>query len=97
MVKAVCKFRVHSVTQLGVNYERVKMTCQYDRPLSKEDEAFSGATPSGDLEFTLANPTLCGKFKPGQVFLVRLEEVLTEKAVLDMLAKNALDIAKAGR
>ena len=68
--KARCKFRCDSVEPLGGDCQRVKLWAQYDEPLSREDEAFNVATPSGNLDFTINNPRLVGFFQPGRQYYV---------------------------
>ena len=60
-----CKFACQSVTDYGNGYKKVEMSAEYDEPLSKEDRAFSDATPSGQMEFTISNPAVMDFFKPG--------------------------------
>ena len=79
MTKARCKFRVGSVVRsVGASadsdYETIKLHAHYD-PDDPEDTRFSRATPSGNLEFTLSNPNLLGKFRPGETYYLDLSPV----------------------
>ena len=67
---ARCKFTVIGVTHRAHGFKEVEMHTQYDEPLSKEDEAFSKATPSGDLSFHLDNPALADFFEPGKAYYI---------------------------
>jgi len=71
---ARCKFTVQTVEpaypDAPEHSRTVKMQTQYDADLSKEDAAFSTATPSGSMEFQLENPSLTGFFEPGKAYFV---------------------------
>ena len=71
---ARCKFTVHEVA-LQTYGEHIKLQCEYDEKVSKEDQAFSDLTPSGIMEFHLRNNKLYGRFKPGQQYYVDLTPV----------------------
>ena len=53
-----CKFRCQSVEPQheGDTGRTVVLTTQYDEALSKEDAAFSKATPSGEFKARIDNP-----------------------------------------
>ena len=71
---ARCKLRVSEVVLAGYA-EIIKLTAEYDEPLTKEDHAFSNATPIAGFEFQVQNPKLYGCFKPGQKYYVDLTPV----------------------
>ena len=62
---ARCKFTVESVTHHAYGGRDVKLRTAYDEPLSKEDRAFSNATPTGSMEITIQNSKVFDVFKPG--------------------------------
>ena len=74
-VSTRCKFRVTSVKLLGENIEEIELQTQYDEKLSEEDTAFSNSTPNGSMKFTVTNPYVCGKIKPGESYYVDLVPV----------------------
>lgn len=62
------KLTVTTVTKSRYPGENVKFTADYSG--SKEDNSFSEATPSAELEMFVSNPNLIGKLVPGQSFYV---------------------------
>lgn len=66
-----CKMRIDTV-KLTSYGDEVTLSAQFDGPLSKEERAFSDATPSADFVLQIANPKLRGQYKPGQEFYVDL-------------------------
>jgi hypothetical protein len=62
---ARCKFTVESVTHHAYGSRSVRLVTAYDEPLSKEDRAFSNATPNGKIEIDIQNPKVFDVFKPG--------------------------------
>jgi hypothetical protein len=62
---ARCKFTVESVTHHAYGGRTVTMSAQYDEPLSKEDRAFSNATPSGKMTVDIQNSKVFDVFQPG--------------------------------
>ena len=66
MITARCKFTVESVTHHAYGGRTVKLTTAYDEPLSKEDQAFSKATPNGRMEVDISNERVFETFTPGK-------------------------------
>lgn len=62
---ARCKFTVESVTHHAYGTRSVKLATHYDEALSKEDRAFSKATPNGQMTVDISNPAVFDVFKPG--------------------------------
>jgi hypothetical protein len=62
---ARCKFTVESVTHHAYGGRTVTLATHYDEALSKEDRAFSTATPSGKMQVDISNPKVFDVFKPG--------------------------------
>jgi hypothetical protein len=62
---ARCKFVVESVTHHAYGGRTVSMSTQYDTALSKEDRAFSNATPTGKMSVEIQNEKVFDVFKPG--------------------------------
>lgn len=62
---ARCKFTVESVTEYAYGSRSVVLATHYDEALSKEDRAFSTATPSGKMEININNPKVFDIFRPG--------------------------------
>ena len=62
---ARCKFTVEAVTHFAYGGREVKLAAHYDEPLSKEDRAFSNATPNGSMTLTIQNARVFDVFKPG--------------------------------
>ena len=71
-MKSRCKFRVTGVEWIARGTEKVTLKADYDPEVSKEDAAFSNATPSGEMHFICQNPNLNGSFKPGDTYYVEL-------------------------
>lgn len=63
---ARCKFVVESVTHYAYGQRAVKLVARHDEPLSKEDRAFSNATPQGEMIITIANAKVFEVFEPGK-------------------------------
>lgn len=68
------KLTISEVTQ-RIGGDSVKFTADYSG--SKEDNSFSAATPTANLEMFISNPALIGTFKPGQRFYVDFTPVDT--------------------
>lgn len=69
------KLRVTQVTKFGPNTEQlafcgVSKSGPYPEDGSDEDNTFAKFSPSVDLKITITNPTLVGKFEPGDTFYV---------------------------
>lgn len=62
---ARCKFVVESVTHHAYGGRTVVLGTHYDEKLSKEDRAFSKATPNGKMTVDINNPMVFDVFKPG--------------------------------
>ena len=62
---ARCKFTVESVTLHAYGSRTVTLVTHYDGALSKEDRAFSTATPNGKMTVDINNPNVFDVFKPG--------------------------------
>jgi hypothetical protein len=62
---ARCKFTVESVTHHAYGGRSVVLGTHYDEALSKEDRAFSTATPSGKMTVEISNPKVFDVFSPG--------------------------------
>ena len=73
MIATRCKFKVAEVTLMSW-CEKVKLRAEYD-PALPEDQSFSEATPTGDMEFAVTNKGLHGQFKPGQFYYIDLVPV----------------------
>jgi hypothetical protein len=56
---------VTSVNLKEGNQRIITMSASYDEPLSKEDRAFSKATPWGDLNINVTNPNVFDVFTIG--------------------------------
>lgn len=74
------KMVVDSVSPLGDHQEQLKLraVCKedgYEENGLDENNTFSTFTPCADLDMTITNPALIGKFKPGQTFYVDFTEV----------------------
>ena len=72
------KLQIASVVS-GEGYEQLKLTavCKsggYPADGSDEDNSFAKWTPTANLEMTINNPALHGKFKQGQKFYVDFTE-----------------------
>ena len=82
MPRARCKFKVSSVELLGDDYEKIHLSayCGNGPDATPEDQVFTKFTPSGELTFDCRNPSLCGKFKPQQVYYLDLVPVDEEDA-----------------
>lgn len=63
---ARCKFVVEAVTHHAYGGRSIKLSARYDEPLSKEDRAFSTATPAGDMTVQINNPAVFDLFQPGK-------------------------------
>ena len=74
---ARCKFTVESVQDFGNNNRKMRLVTKYDEALSKEDQAFSKYTPSGNMEVTITNPNVFDIFKPGAVVYVDITPCAT--------------------
>jgi hypothetical protein len=64
------KLQVLSVANHGGNYEQVEMSAVaksdgYPADGSDEDNTFARWTPSATLKYTVNNPNLFGKLRPG--------------------------------
>lgn len=62
---ARCKFTVESVTHHAYGSRTALLRTHYDEPLSKEDRAFSNATPNGTMTVDIQNAKVFDIFKPG--------------------------------
>lgn len=74
---ARCKFVVESVTLHTYGGRTVRLEARYEEPLSKEDRAFSNATPTGKMEILIQNPKVFDLFQPGKqvyVDVIPIEE-----------------------
>lgn len=70
MKTARCKFTVESVTHQAYGGRTVKLATHYDAALSKEDRAFSNATPSGSMTVEIQNRNVFDVFEPGKKVFV---------------------------
>lgn len=73
------KLKIVSVVA-GDGYEQLKLTAVYKDGAypadgSDEDNSFAMWTPTANLEMTINNPALHGKFKAGKKFYVDFTEV----------------------
>jgi hypothetical protein len=59
------KMEVTSITKWK-GQDQVKFNCVYTG--TPEDNTFSQATPAGNAELTVSNPSLLGFFQPGDKF-----------------------------
>lgn len=62
---ARCKFTVESVTLHAYGGRSVVLATHYDEALSKEDRAFSTATPTGKMTVDITNAKVFDVFRPG--------------------------------
>ena len=62
---ARCKFTVASVMLHAYGHRTVELATHYDEALSKEDRAFSKATPNGKMSVEISNPAVFDVFTPG--------------------------------
>lgn len=67
------KFKIESVTRTEYGQEVLKFraVCKpggYPPDGLDEDNTFSKFSPSGELQITVANPALLGKFNPGEAY-----------------------------
>lgn len=62
---ARCKFVVESVKLHAYGGRTVRLGTHYDEALSKEDRAFSNATPNGSMEISVSNERVFDVFTPG--------------------------------
>ena len=53
--------------------EEPKLTAQYANEHNEEDNQFSEATPSGNIDMIVSNPSAKGFFKPGIEYYVYFE------------------------
>jgi hypothetical protein len=72
---ARCKFIVESVKQYAYGGREVHLQTAYDEKLSKEDRAFSTATPSGSMTVQINNPGVFNVFEPGKYVYVDVHRV----------------------
>lgn len=71
-----CKFRCSNVTKLGDSGAiAVEMDSHYDEPLSREDHAFSKATPAGRFNATIDNPNVVPLFEVGRHYYLDITPV----------------------
>jgi hypothetical protein len=70
MMTARCKFVVESVTHYAYGSRQVVLVTRYDEPLSKEDHAFSTATPNGKMTVDINNPRVFDIFTPGAIVYI---------------------------
>lgn len=70
--KARCKFTVIDIQgdPASDSGATITLNTQYEEALSKEDVAFSKATPWGEMTFGLNNPALADFFKLGKAYYV---------------------------
>lgn len=66
MKTARCKFTVARVTHHAYGGRTVELETHYDEALSKEDRAFSNATPVGKMTVEIQNKNVFEIFEPGQ-------------------------------
>lgn len=70
------KMRIGSIVSDGINpvetlrLHGVSKDGPYPSDGSDEDNTFAKFSPSVDLQITVTNPALVGKFKPGDTFYV---------------------------
>lgn len=76
---ARCKFTVTSAApsypDAPAGQQDVMLETRYDPELSKEDNAFSNATPSGQMRFVVSNPNLAGFFEAGKAYYIDITPV----------------------
>lgn len=75
MSQIQAKFRCHIVrkfeaTQYSKASERVSFHPVYDSNPESENHKWSEATPSGEIEMSITNPSACGIFEEGKEYLV---------------------------
>lgn len=69
MPKMRAKLEVESVLKTSYG-ETLRLHAVYGGATNKEDNTFSEATPSANLEMVISNKALHGQFQPGQKFYV---------------------------
>lgn len=73
------KFLVTKVSPVGDSgTEEVQLSAVYGGETNAEDNQFSAATPSGNLNMHISNPGAIGVLKPGQKYY--LDFTLAEEA-----------------
>lgn len=72
---ARCKFVVESVTHHAYGSRTVTLGTHYDEKLSKEDRAFSKATPNGKMTVDINNPLVFDLFAPGRKVYIDVSAV----------------------
>lgn len=70
-----CKMTLTSLEQYGNGRATANFSCLYDEGLSKEDAAFSKATPSGHAGFEIDNEAVLENLKPGKAYYFDISEV----------------------
>jgi len=63
-MKTRCKFKVDHIKRYSKTYEEIGFSAVHGG--TKENESFASATPSGTLTIHVTNPSVIGKFEPGQ-------------------------------
>ena len=58
---------------LGVPAREITMMAVCNSKDDPENASFADSTPSGNLVFTLTNPTLAGEFQPGDEYYLTFE------------------------
>ncbi len=76
------KLKIQSITQYDT-YEELKFAAvgkkgAYDENGSDEDNTYARYTPSANLDMTIVNPALIGKYHAGQEFYVDFTPVENE-------------------
>ena len=70
-----CKFTVQSIEDFGHGRKIYSLNAVYYEPLTKEDRAFSKATPDGSMKVTIENPAVQELLKVGQKVWVDITPV----------------------
>lgn len=66
---------------VSVNGAQVRFECHYNSADTKEDQAFSEATPSGHMELYVSNPTALAILKEGDYCHIDITPIVVpEKA-----------------
>ncbi len=64
------KFKAEEVTDYGYGSKRVKLSAVYSHDRNSEDNQFSNATPSGQIEMMVTNPDALDFIQPGKKYYV---------------------------
>lgn len=72
--KLRAKFIVNQVTDFGYGSKQAKMSAVYSNDKNKEDNQFSSATPSGDLNMMITAEGAQDFLEPGMKYYLTFEK-----------------------